>query len=432
MSFKYSPTKYLVKLYIKIKDFKLAEEFLLKYINIFHSSSQVEKLLLKIREVYNQEKQVLSEINENNVIMLCIDGLRRKDFFSKKLEKMFSYVKDNMVYYTNAYSVSTSTYESLIPTYSKNTNMKTEYYKKNIINDNECSFIKEALNQKRKIYFYTDSDQYIKCDSIIRSNTFQTASEKLWSLAVDSIDEKNALFYVHILYESHFSYPSPYAENDIVADGSNILFDFLESKGGKLRTNYFEQQKKAMNYLDDLISPLIQQIKCGMVIYADHGNVLLKNNENLQDISELYFSCHEDLIQIPIAIRDLYGSKGECSKLMSLICLNDIILGLLRKKRVDIYDREYVKVQRSAIYNVDFRYLYKKYKKEQELLAFETFVFKDGYKLCIFEDGKIKLYKNDLEINDNKLIKEIIERINKEDITLVNTFIEERLNKKYD
>lgn len=52
--------------------------------------------------------------------------------------------------------------------------------------------------------------------------------------------------------------------------------------------------------------------------------------------------------------------------------------------------------------------------------------------MCIFEDGKIKLYKNDLEINDNKLIKEIIERINKEDITLVNTFIEERLNKKYD
>ena len=85
----------LVKLYIKIKDFKLAEEFLLKYINIFHSSSQVEKLLLKIREIYNQEKQVLSEINENNVIMLCIDGLRRKDFFSRKLEKMFSYVKDN-------------------------------------------------------------------------------------------------------------------------------------------------------------------------------------------------------------------------------------------------------------------------------------------------------------------------------------------------
>ena len=65
-------------------------------------------------------------------------------------------------------------------------------------------------------------------------------------------------------------------------------------------------------------------------------------------------------------------------------------------------------------------------------MLFETFVFKDGYKLCIFEDGKIKLYKNDLEINNNKLIKELIERINKEDITLVNTFIEERLNKKYD
>lgn len=414
----------LVKLSIKIKDFKLAENFLLKYISIFGNSFRVDKVLSQIREVYSLEKSTLEEINENNVIMLCLDGMRRKDFYSMKVGKLSEYVKDNMVYYTNAYSVSTSTYESLIPTYSQNVDMRTEYYKKNIIDTDECSFIREANRQGRNIFFYTDSDKYIDCDNINRSSTFQTASEKIWSLAIDSIGEKNALFYVHMLYESHFSYPSPYADNDIVADGSNILFDYLDSKGGRLRTNYCEQQERALNYLDDLLSPLIKQIKCGIVLYADHGNILLKNNENPQNINELYFSYHEDLIQIPVAIRDLYGNKGECRELISLISLNDIILDLLKKRPVGNYERNYIKVQRSAIYNVDFRYLYKKYKKEQELLAFEAFVFNDGYKVGIYEDGKIKLYENDIEIKDNKLTMQIVKRLNKEDITLINSPIE--------
>ena len=42
----------------------------------------------------------------------------------------------------------------------------------------------------------------------------------------------------------------------------------------------------------------------------------------------------------------------------------------------------------------------------------------------IYEDGKIKLYENDIEIKDNKLTMQIVKRLNKEDITLINSPIE--------
>lgn len=410
----------LINLNILIKDFKNAEKYILEYRNISGDISAFEIVLKKIREVYIIEVEALKQLDSNNVIMLCIDGLRRKDFYSSKLYKVNNYVKNNFIYFTNAYSVSTSTYESLIPAYSENTDMRTEYYKNNIIRESECAFIKEALKQGRSIYFYTDSDRYIDSNKIIKNKSFQTASEKIWSLCVDSIGKKNVLFYIHILYESHFSYPSPYADGEIIADGSNILFDFLENKGGKLRCNYIGQQNQALKYLDDLLYPFLKNINCKIIVYADHGNILIDNDERPENINELKYSCHEDLIQIPIAIKNHNNCGEKHEELISLISLNSMIIQLLKDEEIGNYGRNYIKIQRSSIYNKDFRYLYKKFNKEQELLAFEAFIFSNGYKICVYEDGKMKLYKDDNRIFDeNLLIK--YRQIVADDITVINS-----------
>ena len=74
---------------------------------------------------------------------------------------------------------------------------------------------------------------------------------------------------------------------------------------------------------------------------------------------------------------------------------------LKRKCFVEQYN-EFIKVQRSEIYNPDFQYLYKKTGKQQELKAFEAFVFSDGRKLVVYADGTIKLCNhNDELLNDN-------------------------------
>ena len=57
-----------------------------------------------------------------------------------------------------------------------------------------------------------------------------------------------------------------------------------------------------------------------------------------------------------------------------------------------IEKKEYIKVLRSEIYNLDFRYLYKKTNHEHGLLAFEVFIFEDGYKLAVYADGVVELY----------------------------------------
>ena len=78
-------------------------------------------------------------------------------------------------------------------------------------------------------------------------------------------------------------------------------------------------------------------------------------------------------------------------RLISLMELNTILCSLLEKKPYNYQDVPYIKAQRSRIYNPDFQYLYKKYGKEQELQAFELFIFPDGVQLLIYENGDVKV-----------------------------------------
>lgn len=98
--------------------------------------------------------------------------------------------------------------------------------------------------------------------------------------------------------------------------------------------------------------------------------------------------------------------EGVEEKDISLVELNTIIISLLEKKK---FERKYgnlVKLQRSEIYNPDFKYLYKKRGYEQGLLAFEVFVFEGKYKLGIFSNGWTELVSTeDDELLENEVLK---------------------------
>ncbi len=382
--------KKIIRIYIEIKDFQSAVFYADKLVEL--SEGTWERTLLKqLRELYELQLEAMSKIDDNNVLMLCVDGLRRKEVCEKYMGNLWRYMKQNMHYYSNAYSMSTSTYESLIPAYSENDDLRTKYYETNMIR-NGCRFIDEAKKQKRKIFFYTDSTSYIEDDAIWTAKRLQSAAEKLWDFILDAVDEKNGLFYVHILYESHFSYPNPYTTDEIIAEGTHIFFDYLENNGGRLRTDYGRQQKDSLKYLDDTVVPLIEKLKCRMVLYADHGNVLIDKETKLTDIESTKYTFHEDLIQVPLAVKSPEASVNVDSSLISIKELNNIIIALMNKREILIEKKEYIKVLRSEIYNLDFRYLYKKTNHEHGLLAFEVFIFEDGYKLAVYADGVVELY----------------------------------------
>lgn len=404
----------LVKELIQIKDFLSAIHCAAAY-DENCGSEQNRELWRSLQEIYQLELSAASAVSEKNVLMLCIDGLRRRDLFTEQMKKIKSCVDRDMFFFSNAYSTSTSTFESLLPVYSENTDLRTKYYERDSVREEDCRFVKEAIRQRRTIRFYTDGSSFVESGRIQVQEQSRTVAEKIWDFLLDAVDEENGLFYVHILYESHFSYPNPYTQGPLVADGTSIFFDFLQRNGGKLRTDYERQKRDSMQYLDDFLAPFLERLRCPTVLFADHGNCLLKEEERLEDVRYPQLTFGEELIQIPFAVRSKELGSGESKQIFSLMNLNAIVICLLRQERPEIPNDRYIKVLRSEIYNEDFKYLYQKLHFGRGLEAFEVFLFQDGWKLAVYADGVTELYDaaSDEQVEDDAKKKELLAQVGK-------------------
>lgn len=408
----------LIGYLIIIKDFYLAISYT-KELHQKFPKPEYQSLADDLQDIYNLECEMAEHISEENVLMLCFDGLRNKDISEEEMPVLEAFSKQ-FYRYENAYSVSTSTYESLVPAYSENADMRTRYYENNSVSDNECRFIQKAYSQERNITFNTDFVKYVESEKINRIESYQTASEKVWDFILGTYEEENGLYYLHILFESHYSYPNPYVKAPIIAEGTNILFDYMQRNGGKMRTDYEMQHHAMLKYLDDAIIPILQRVKCRMVIFADHGNIIVNQQEKLEEIKPIFFTYHQDLVRIPLMVKSPEMEAGVEKEDISLMELNTIIISLLEKKKFERRYGKLVKLQRSEIYNPDFKYLYAKRGYEQGLLAFEAFVFEGKYKLGIFSNGQTELFSIiDEQIEDNELKKHLLNEI-KEYITVCN------------
>lgn len=409
----------LMKILISIKAIDLARTWAMRFFDL--SSSDVwTQIAGDLEELFGFQLEAADNVSENNVVMLCFDGLRNRDLEDGFMPKLRRYLTDKTEYYDNAYSVSTSTFESLIPAYGENDDLRTEYYKKDMVDSEGCRMINYALMQNRKIFFYTDSCKFIDNADISVTDHSQTFSEKIWDFLIDSANEENGLFYIHELYESHFSYPNPYTNVPLIADGSSIVFDFLDRNGRKLRCDYRKQQLDSLKYLDDMITPFLDRLRCKAVIYADHGNLILSDGMDFSSTDKVMNSFGQDLIRIPLAVKSGFEKKDIRSQLMSLMEINSIVISLLKGEKYIPPDKEFIKVVRSEIYNPDLRYLYSEYGFGNIVNAFEVFIFREGYKLVIFDNQVIELYSiDDILIDDEETKKRFFERI-KNRITVFN------------
>lgn len=390
----------LITKYIHIKDFYSAIKYA-KHLFGFAKLDKYHRLIQDLEYLYEKEKKAASHISQENVLMFCMDGLRNQDFVKEYMPKLTEVFEDTAFIFEKSYSFSTSTFESLIPVYSEKDDLRTEYYNKGFVEEGDCRFIKEAKRQERCIHFYTDMDHFIEGDDIYYSEKFQTVTEKLWDFILDATEEDNGLFYIHELYESHFAFSNPYTKEKLISEGTALLFDYLPQKGGSLRTDYEQQHMDALHYLDDILFPFFKLMKCRMVVFADHGNLILKKNFKLEDIKETKLVCDEEWIRIVYMVRSPEMGVNRCNSLVSLMTLNDVVIALMNKRKYKIPELSYIKLARSELYNPDFRYLYKKMGKEKSLLAFEAFIFDSGYKLVIHSDGTIELFLAD---EDKKII----------------------------
>lgn len=384
----------------------------------------VEALREDLEELYELEKQAAACVSEDAVLMLCLDALRYRDLSEQDMPKLKKLLDETAYCFNRAYSFSTSTFESLVPAYSENSDLRTGYYEKNVVDREDCRFIKTAQAQKRKIYIYGDVEHYIEGKNINYSDTAQTATEKFWDFLIDSSDESDGLFYLHEQYESHFTFSNPYTEQPIRSEGTALLFDFLPMKGGHLRTDYKRQHRDAIRYLDDVLAPFLENLSCRMVLYADHGTLILDQDTELSEVENMEYTCSEGWTRIPLAIRSPETGVGKCDDLISLMEIGSMVISLLKKENYMETSRrkpEHIKMARSELYNPDFRFLYGTIGKEQYLQAFECFVFEDGYKLVVFGNGYMELYllqgDRDIAAENDRKKAELFQKV-KDEVTV--------------
>lgn len=407
----------IINKYLHIKDFKSAikysQEAFKKTGNQLYEEMQAD-----FEKIYALELEYAGSIGEDNVLMLCMDGLRYQDVNSILLPKINKCLSSKWLNCRNTYSYSTSTYESLMPAYSENTDMRTRYFDKNSIDGKDCRFLQKALEQGRNIYFYTDGFHYIEHNDIHYSEAPETITQKFWDFIVDAQNEKKGLFYIHGMYETHFAFSNPYTKAPLLAEGTALMFDLLPVKGGKLRTDYVQQHDDGLRYVDDLVAPLLGMINCSIVFYADHGNLLMDKDSTLSDIKKEYLQCGEEWLRIPFFVKNQHNRAGICDTLHSIMSVNDVIISLLDNTEYVPKDKPYIKIGRSQIYNPDFKKLYKLLGEEKRLQAFEGFIFAEGHKLVVYADGHSELYDlHDNELFDDKKIEELLAVVSK-DITV--------------
>ncbi len=384
---------------LRIKDIRLARTVSDRIYRYTKDRKDLD-VFERIKALHELLEKTISSINENNVLMFCLDGLRRCDFSDTNgIKNVYSIIKKKGRIYSNAYSYSTSTYESLLPSLSESTDTGTE----SEISSEKCRFIKIAHEQKREIFFYCDSYKIIVDDDIKYTKCSQTITQKIWDFVIDADKNTNGLFYIHELYESHFSFVNPYTKDELVAKGTSILFDFLASNGGPLQTDYTEQLKDSLMYIDDTLCTFFDKLKCSIVIFADHGNTILSKGTQISDLNDTVFTASEDSIRVPLAVISPVIKPCIDDTIMSLWDLNDILIALLLKHDYSPPIRDRILIGRNKIYNPDFCAIYKMAGKEDYLRAFRGTISNDGIKRICFEDGTEEVY--DVSSNEEKRIQ---------------------------
>ena len=409
----------LLEKYLEIKDFRLASkaaEALYKENN----EPEYLELINDINGLYEDCLNVLKLKGENAVLLMCIDGLKAEEFCEKgHLSNTYHVVKSRAEIFEWAYSYSTSTYESLVPVFSENYDQNTNYMSSSDIPIKKCRFASFAKKQGRNIYVYSGGVKHILDPGIKYIEYAQTITQMIWSFLHDLENDPNGLFFMRPLYESHFTFPSPYFQGrNLVVDGTSVFFDYLSTKGGKLRVKYSDQYETSMNYIDDTLVPFFEHISCGTFLFADHGNYNYKMIEctKLEDMDAHQMTVAESLIRIPMAVFSPTGG-GQNTRLISLMELNNIAISLMENKKFEYCKKYYIKIGRTAIYNPDYKYIFKYIlHSEHSLCAFEGFVFEDGYKLIVYSNGVKELYKvaEDCIVENIELVEKYYKLIEKE------------------
>ncbi|WP_252233976.1 LTA synthase family protein [Clostridium sp. ZS1] len=391
----------LIYLYLKVRDFDSAKMFINEYIQCEFSNKEKIKLLLQ--DIYNLINEISDELKKRNgkdIILMFLDSLRAKDVYSDNSPmKFLNGILKNSLYFKKACSTSIFTNESVPSMLSGNMPFLNSLYKRKTVNEDECSFIKSAINKGFKIKIYASSHwNIIDGENIQYGEDSNYAPETLWNAVCDLAESKNedTLYLLYFCQETH---PPHICGNHSILPKGHITPFTCNDVTDQTQEDYSKQYNESLIYIDNQIRFYFDIITDNTVkvIFSDHGQLIDRALSPLKNIGTLA-GWNNIRYKVPFIINGKNIIPEENNKLYSMKNFGKVIDGILNDN-VNIVNSDIIEVNFSKINNSVIIEKYKNEGYEDYLYGFKVFV-SDKYKLVITGNGKKKVYETPDEFNE--------------------------------
>ena len=378
--------------YINLRDFK----------NIFKIIECYKKLKIvdndKFDNLFNDLEEMLIDLKEalkmkkDNILLLYIDALRYKDVNNLGNMKYLKELSENNVKFTNAFSTSITTYESMVSCLSGQMPYYNNNHKREFIEEEESRFINKALNNNYNINFYIlGSDRFINSNNINYKDGGTYCSKTLWNYLCDLTSSNNKnISMLYFLQESHTPHMGGnYIENFEI---HKTPFTCGDCQFKQSEEQYINQYRKSLQYLDEQLEFYLSFLneENDTVIFSDHGQLIEGATKKLNDLDTI-LGWHDDRFKVNLIIKSNKFKKQKVKKLFSLININDLLCGIIDGK-LNIKYEKYIEMQFSSIRNKIIRGKFKSEKKDDYIDGFKVYRDKN-YKLVITGLKKIRAFK---------------------------------------
>ncbi|MGN2369746.1 sulfatase-like hydrolase/transferase [Clostridium cagae] len=399
----------LILQYAKIYDFKNMFKFIdillkmgyKKELEVLQFKFKVEELLKEISKKLKGQKEQL--------ILLYIDALRYKDISNLNNMPYLKGIAENYVDFTNAFSTSITTYESMVSCLSSQMPLENENYKRSFINEDECDFVKVAVKKGYNINFYIlGHDKFVDSKHINYKPGGTYCATTLWNFITDlAISESKSISLLYFMQESHP--PHIGGSHKVNIKAHNTPFS-TGDRVSQTQEEYSQQYYEALNYLDSQIKFFMGML-CednSIVVFSDHGQIIEKAQSAIKDVGTLP-GWHDERYKIPLIIKDKRFKNQQVDELFSLIDFNSLLIGIMNGE-LCINKRNFIEMQFSKMHNKVIRTLFSENGLEDYIDSFKVYR-NEYYKMVIINENKVRGYKlgdEEIEICKQEEIESIL------------------------
>lgn len=393
--------KKIIYLYLKLRDFYNAKKYINEYIRFnFEDKLEFSQLLMDINNLLKSLRTILQRRHGRDIMLLFLDSLRAKDIYNHNSNmKYLNSILKNSIYFTNAYSPSIVTYESVPSMFKNSMPFIDSLYKRKILKEDECEFLKIAKEKGYKIKIYSLSYwNIIDGYSIQYGEESNYGSETLWNACCDMAEskEENTIYLLYFWQETH---PPHIGGEHKLSPQSHVTPFTCNDELKQTQEEYIRQYEESLCYIDSQLEFYFDIINNNTIkiIFSDHGQIIDKALSPIEEIGTLA-GWHTIRYNVPFIINGLNMKSEIITELFSTKNLSEIIKGIINDK-LNICTSEIVEVNFSKINNSIIIDKYKQKGYEDYLYGFKVFLSKN-YKVVITGNGKVKVYNINDEINE--------------------------------